>query len=140
MIQCAIIHDMTVRQTYIDTFKTYLRMRGEEVWFNDSHYPHYPGSQYPDSLAKSISKVLIELGFITYYLGTIDYNRMHKYIYFNCDCNKKIFLITNNERNVSWYIEGSNKPHNNTTMICYLMRRIFPELKKKGISTLSWIV
>lgn len=114
------------RQDYINTFKTYIAMRGEEVWFNDSHYPE---TKYSTKLAESISRTLLLLGFKTYYMGMLD-DKTHRYMYFRDFSSKKLYLSNNNEGNVSWYIEGSNKPHNNTTMICYLMKVIFPKLKQ----------
>ena len=118
---------MTVRQDCINTFKVLVKLQGDTIWLDNDHYPPCD-CNYATKLADSISRILVQSGFNLYYMGTVD-QKTHEYTYFHRDFDKKLFLITNNERNISWIIEGSNKHHNNTTMICYLMRRIFPKLK-----------
>lgn len=113
---------MTIRQNYIDNFKVYLKMKGFGVAFDKPE----TGNSNTKYLANGIAMILKEDLHFTYTfkkqeLNTKDHKLWDVFTY-NKD-NLTIKLITDFEQ-YSWTINTSNKLHNNTTLICYIMRNL----------------
>jgi len=118
---------MTIRQDTINTFKAYLLMRGEDnIYTGDTYISDY---NYVNSLAVAIINVLVnDFGLVNHIFDYLDHSRSYTLI----DPRKKfkkIILKLSENGSASWMIDGSNKSHNNTTMICYIMRVMYPKLK-----------
>lgn len=125
---------MTVRQDTINSFKAYLLMKDEDnIWIeNGFHLSDGPGYTY--HLAQAIKEILTEeFNFTCYWMNSPIYGENDiKWLTFVHPSNKykKIFLTIDKTHKATWGIEGSNKKHINTSMICYLMRVMYPKLRK----------
>lgn len=114
---------MTIRQNYIDQFKTYLKLQGKKIYFSNQDAD---GNSNTSNLADGISNTLRELNFkmlLQDNIHTPPDNNTSIYKFTNPMYSNSIFLKTNYENIYSWQIFPSKKWHNNTTMICYLMRK-----------------
>lgn len=115
---------MTIRQNYIDQFKTLLKLKGKKVYFSTQEAD---GNSNTSNLADGISNILRELNFkmlLQNNIHTPPDNNTSIYVFNNPIYPNSIFLKTNYENIYSWQIFPSKKWHNNTTMICYLMRKL----------------
>ena len=102
-------------------------MRGEDnIYTGDTYISDY---NYVNSLAVAIINVLVnDFGLVNHIFDYLDHSRSYTLI----DPRKKfkkIILKLSENGSASWMIDGSNKSHNNTTMICYIMRVMYPKLK-----------
>lgn len=102
-------------------------MRGEDnIYTGDTHISDY---NYTNSLAMAIINVLVnDFGLVNYIFDYLDHSRSYTLID-PCKKFKKIILKLNENGSASWMIDNSSKSHNNTTMICYIMRVMYPKLK-----------
>ena len=115
---------MTIRQNYIDQFKTLLKFKGKKVYFSNQDAD---GNSNTSNLADGIANILRELNFkmlLQNNIHTPPDNNTSIYVFNNPIYPNSIFLKTNYENIYSWQIFPSKKWHNNTTMICYLMRKL----------------
>jgi len=112
---------MTIRQNYIDNFKTYCKIQGYPKQENNTQY-----------LFDCIKSTLKNLGYHenislsqTYPLA----NQNFTYIKPGNPIITGIYQIKTTSpndviANWSWTINQSNKLHNNSTMICYIMKKL----------------
>ena len=118
---------MTIRQDTINAFKAYLLMRGEDNIY--SGYTRMSDYNYTHSLAIAIMNVLVDdFGLINYVFDYLDKSKSYTFVD-PCKKFKKIMLKLDENGSASWMIDSSGKVHNNTTMICYIMRVMYPKLK-----------
>ena len=115
---------MTIRQNYIDKFKTLLKIQGKPVYFSNQDADCNSNTS---NLANGISHTLRALNFKTLLQDTKHIppdNNISIYKFTNPIYPNSIFLKTNYKKIYSWQIFPSKKWHNNTTMICYIMRKL----------------
>lgn len=115
---------MSIRQDYIDQFKTLLKFKGKPVYFSNEDAE---GNSNTCNLANGISNMLRELNFKMLLQDTIHTPPNHNtsiYKFTNPIYHNSIFLKTDYTHIYSWQIFPSKKWHNNTTMICYIMRKL----------------
>lgn len=113
---------MSIRQDYIDQFKAYLKMQCLTVGFTNEHIE----TRNSNNLAAGILYVLKSLGFEVKLEDneyTISNNTISIYSLRKSYTNS-IFFKTNGYHICSWQIFPSKKWHNNTTIICYIMRKL----------------
>lgn len=115
---------MSIRQDYIDQFKTLLKIQGKQVYFSNQDAD---GNSNACNLANGISNMLRELNFKMLLQDTMHTPPNHNtsiYKFTNPIYHNSIFLKTDYTHIYSWQIFPSKKWHNNTTMICYIMRKL----------------
>ena len=115
---------MSIRQDYIDQFKTLLKFKGKKVYFS---VQDADGNSNTSNLADGITNILVELNFKILLQDTKHTppdNNISIYKFTNFSYPNSIFLKTNYRNIYSWQIFPSKKWHNNTTMICYIMRKL----------------
>lgn len=115
---------MSIRQDYIDQFKTLLKFKGKKVYFS---IQDADGNSNTRNLADGITNILGELNFKMLLQDTKHIppdNNISIYKFSNFLYPNSIFLKTDYKKIYSWQVFPSKKWHNNTTMVCYIMRKL----------------
>ena len=113
---------MSIRQDYIDQFKVYLKMQGLTVYLTGEHTE----TSNTNKLAAGILHVLRSLGFkekLEDSKHTVSNNNISVYSLRKSSINS-IFFKTDYHHICNWQVFPSKKWHNNTTMACYIMRKL----------------